>query len=257
MSYFIYEILNTVNGKRYIGCTKDTEKRFSQHRRALEGNKHWNPYLQNAYNKYGGDCFRYNIILAFNNEDDMYFNERKLISESDHTYNIAEGGLGGDTYSNRTEEQMEITREKLSKISKIRNQKNLELHRENTSKLWEDDNYREKVLKGVRERSKNPEYREKVSEGVKKALEDPKMREKWSEVKKGKNNGRWKGSLIIFKDGEILEVHESMMEASKTTGINRNTLSSKIKNGKPYKNKGSKYNGCTFQLDVTLSGCDA
>lgn len=256
MSYFIYEILNTVNGKRYIGCTKNTEKRFSQHRRALEANNHWNPYLQNAYNKYGGNNFQYNTIIAFNSEDDMYFNERKIISESEEIYNIAEGGLGGDTYSKRTEEQMEITRKKLSDIAKVRNKKNLELHRENGIKLWEDDEYREKVLNSVRERSKDPEYREKVSEGVKKALEDPKMREKWSEVKKGKNNGRWLGYLIIYKDDKILEKYESIMEASNKTGLHRNTLSSKIKNGKPYKNKKSKYNGCIFILD-TGGGCDA
>ena len=222
----------------------------------MESNKHWNPYLQNAYNKYGSGCFQYNIILAFNNEDDMYFNERKLISESDHTYNIAEGGLGGDTYSKRTEEQMEITRKKLSEISKIRNQKNLELHRENTSKLWENDEYREKVMKGIEERSKNPEYIEKLSKGVKKALKNPEIKQKWSDCKKGSKNNRWLGYLVIIKDGEKFEQYESMVEASKTTGINRNTLSSKVKNGKVYKNKNSKYNGCTFKLEAG-GGCDA
>ena len=74
------------------------------------------------------------------------------------------------------------------------------------------------------------------------------MREKWSEVKKGKNNGRWKGYLVITKDGKVLEKYESIMEASKITGINRNTISSKIKNGKTYKNKNSKYDGCAFAL---------
>ena len=104
--------------------------------------------------------------------------------------------------------------------------------------------------------AKKPEYREKLSEGVKKVLEDPKMREKWSEAKKGKNNGRWKGYLVICKGGEVLEKYESIVEASRQTGINRDTISRKTKDGKPYKNKNSKYNGCTFQLDAG-GGCDA
>ena len=248
MGYFIYEILNTINGKRYIGCTKNTEKRFSQHRRALDANKHKNGYLQNAYNKYGSDNFQYNIIIVFNSEDDMYLNERKMISESDHIYNLTEGGLGGDTFTNRSEESKAITRERLSKASKINNEKNKSLHSENTTKLWKNDEYRKKVLKGVRENAKKPEYREKLSKGVKKALENPDIRQKWSDCKKGKNNGRWKGSLIIFKGGKILEVHESIMGASKATGINRDTISRKTKDGKSYNNKNSKYNGCTFKL---------
>lgn len=256
MEYFIYEIRNIINGKRYIGCSKDVSVRFIKHKSRLKNNKHKNGYLQNAYNKYGESNFQYNILFKLNSESEMYEKEKTLISENDNLYNLAEGGLGGDTFSNRSEESKEITREKLSKTSKISNDKNKTLHSENTSKLWENDEYREKVLKGIRENAKNPEYRQKLSKGVKKALEDPKMREKWSEVKKGSNNGRWKGSLIIFKDGEILEVYESTIEASRETGINRDTISRKTKDGKQYKNKNSKYNGCTFQLDAG-GGCDA
>lgn len=255
MGYFIYEILNTVNSKRYIGCTNNTEKRFSQHRRALGNNKHWNPYLQNSYNKHGIENFQYNVLIAFNDSDDMYFNERKMISESEGLYNIAEGGLGGDTYSNRSEEQMEITRKKLSDISKVRNKKNLEMHRENTSKLWEDDKYRERVTDSVNKAYENPVYRKKVSEGVKKALENPEIKQKWSDCKVGSKNNRWLGYLIIIKGGETFEQYESIVEASKLTGISRDTISKKTKDGKAYKNKNSKYNGCTFKLDAG-GGCD-
>jgi len=239
MEYFIYEIRNIINGKRYIGCSKDITVRFTKHKSRLKNNKHVNSYLQNAYNKYGKSNFEYNILFKLNSESEMYKKEKEFISENDNLYNLAEGGLGGDTYSNRTEEQMEITRKKLSDIAKVRNQKNIELHRENTSKLWE-----------------NEEYREKVSKGVKKALQNPEIKQKWSDCKKGSNNGRWNGYLLIYKDGEVFEKHESIIEASRQTGINRDTISKKTKDGKPYKYKNSKYNGCTFQLDAA-GGCDA
>lgn len=256
MEYFIYEIRNTINGKRYIGCSKNISTRFIKHKSRLKNNNHKNIYLQNAYNKYGEDNFEYNILFKLNSETEMYKKEKELISENDGLYNLAEGGLGGDTFTNRSEESKAITRERLSKASKISNEKNKSLHSDNTTKLWQNDKYREKVLKGVRENAKKPEYREKLSEGVKKVLEDPKMREKWSEAKKGKNNGRWKGYLVICKGGEVLEKYESIVEASRQTGINRDTISRKTKDGKPYKNKNSKYNGCTFQLDAG-GGCDA
>jgi group I intron endonuclease len=256
MGYFIYEIRNIINGKRYIGCSKHIKVRFIKHKSRLKNNKHKNSYLQNAYNKYGKDNFEYNILLKLNSESDMYEKEKELISENDNLYNLAEGGLGGDTFTSRSDEYKAITREKLSKSSKISNEKNKSLHSENTTKLWLDEEYREKVLKGVRENAKNPEYRDKLSKGVKKALENPDVKQKWSDCKKGSKNGRWKGTLTILKDDGILETYESIMEASRQTGINRDTISRKTKDGKQYKNKHSKYNGCTFQLDAG-GGCDA
>lgn len=250
MEYFIYEIRNIINGKRYIGCSKDVTVRFTKHKSRLKNNKHINSYLQNAYNKYGKSNFEYNILFKLNSESDMYKKEKELILENDNLYNLAEGGLGGDTFTNRSEESKAITREKISKASKISNDKNKSLHSENTTKLWQNIEYREKVLKGVRENAKKPEYREKLSKGVKKALQNPEIKQKWSDCKKGSNNGRWNGYLLICKDGEVIEKHESIIEASRQTGINRDTISKKTKDGKPYKYKDSKYNGCTFQLDA-------
>ena len=155
MGYFIYEIRNIINGKRYIGCSKDVTVRFIKHKSRLKNNKHKNSYLQNAYNKYGESNFEYNILFKVKSEAEMYDKEKKLISENDDLYNLAEGGLGGDTFTNRSEEAKAITREKLSKVSKISNEKNKSLHSENTTKLWQDDEYREKVLKSVRENAKN------------------------------------------------------------------------------------------------------
>lgn len=248
MGYFIYEIRNIINGMRYIGCSKNVKKRLINHKSTLRNNKHKNSYLQKAYNKYGEENFEYNILFKLDNEEDMYEKEKYLISENKDLYNLAEGGLGGDTFTNRSEESKVITRERLSKASKLSNEKNKSLHSENTTKLWQDDEYRKKVLEGVRANSKKPEYREKLSKGVKKALEDPEIRKKWSDCKKGSKNHGWLGYLLILKDGDIIEKYEGIIEASRVTGINRDTIRKKTKDGKQYKYKDSKYNGCTFKL---------
>lgn len=44
----VYKIINTINGKIYIGSSKDIDRRWSEHVRALELNAHINPHLQNA-----------------------------------------------------------------------------------------------------------------------------------------------------------------------------------------------------------------
>ena len=58
----IYKITNKIDGKCYIGQSSNIKKRFKDHRYDLKYNKHDNPYLQNAYNKYGKDNFKFEIL---------------------------------------------------------------------------------------------------------------------------------------------------------------------------------------------------
>lgn len=53
----VYQIYNTVNGKRYIGSSIHIEQRFKEHLRNLRANKHVNAHLQSAWNKYGEHSF--------------------------------------------------------------------------------------------------------------------------------------------------------------------------------------------------------
>lgn len=68
----IYKILNTVNNKCYIGSTiQGFSLRWSQHRTELYRNIHTNPYLQNAWNKYGKEAFVFIEQERLNNETDI------------------------------------------------------------------------------------------------------------------------------------------------------------------------------------------
>ena len=58
----IYTITNSINGKIYVGYSKNIHKRINKHRCILKLNKHENQHLQNAYNKYGKDNFIFEII---------------------------------------------------------------------------------------------------------------------------------------------------------------------------------------------------
>lgn len=58
----IYKIINTQNGKCYIGSSNNISKRWYEHRRDLGHNVHANKYLQCAWNKYGEKAFRFEIL---------------------------------------------------------------------------------------------------------------------------------------------------------------------------------------------------
>lgn len=254
MGFFIYEIINSINNKRYVGCTNNTKKRKYQHFRELKKGVHKNGYLQNAYNKYGNENFKFKVTFKVSSKEEMYELERKIIKENDNLYNLAEGGYGGDTFSNRDKKSKDITRKKISKKSKIFNKKFRKQHSKNTKKLWENDEYREKVLKGVRKNLKenNVEYRKKLSEGVKKALKNPEILKKWSECKKGRKNANWSGCVEIYRDGKLIDIYDSITECQEKTGINRGTISSRVKNGGHYRNKNSKYYNCVFKLNKNI-----
>lgn len=75
---FIYQILNSVDNKRYIGSTINFIKRKSQHKKELERNKHANVYLQAAYNKYGQESFSITKILVCE-QTNLEFYEQLII----------------------------------------------------------------------------------------------------------------------------------------------------------------------------------
>ena len=59
----VYKIVNKINGKYYVGSSNDIIKtRWKKHRYMLRKNKHSNPKLQNAWNKYGEENFEFIIV---------------------------------------------------------------------------------------------------------------------------------------------------------------------------------------------------
>lgn len=94
----IYQIKNIVNGKIYIGSTKNFKKRKARHLRDLKKSEHHCIYLQRAFNIDGLDNFVFEILEECL-EEELFLKEdfwtKKLIPE----YNI--GAIcGGDNYTN-------------------------------------------------------------------------------------------------------------------------------------------------------------
>jgi group I intron endonuclease len=58
----IYKILNRINGKYYVGSTKNFNKRWNSHKANLNKHTHTNIHLQNSYNKFGKENFEFHIV---------------------------------------------------------------------------------------------------------------------------------------------------------------------------------------------------
>lgn len=78
----IYEIKNIVNNKIYIGSSYHVYNRWSRHRYELNKNIHNNIHLQRAWNKYGKDNFKFNIIENIPISD-TFLNMKNIIIEKE------------------------------------------------------------------------------------------------------------------------------------------------------------------------------
>lgn len=142
--YYIYEIRNIKTNKRYIGRTKELEKRKARHFRELRQGKHHCIYLQRSYNKYGEENFIFNKIDERESFEDICKLEEEYINNpNEELYNVSKNSTGGDNISHNPNREEII--KKMSIASK---------------KKWEDRTPEERErfsnnLKG----EKNPNYK--------------------------------------------------------------------------------------------------
>ncbi len=89
----VYQIVNSINGRVYVGETIRGEIRWIQHLTDLRGNYHENPILQADFNEFGEDVFGWSIIQELPKDKEVLVQEEKntiqrLLAEGKELYNI-------------------------------------------------------------------------------------------------------------------------------------------------------------------------
>ena len=97
MTGVVYSIMNTRNGKRYIGSTTDAVGRWKNHSNTLRRGDHHNCHLQSAYRKYGPDAFEYEVLMVCDADMRHAFEEMAFgIFRHSGLYNVKSTATGGD-----------------------------------------------------------------------------------------------------------------------------------------------------------------
>ena len=114
----VYKLVNKATGQCYVGQSQRCKKRIKEHFRLLRWNKHTNPHLQNAYNKYGADNFYGAIEVECKNLEELDNIENMFLKgdawfEEPTVYNIADfakAPMRGKKHSEEVRERIRLGR---------------------------------------------------------------------------------------------------------------------------------------------------
>ena len=196
--YMVYQLTNRINGKRYIGFTKDFHSRLYRHCIS-------NFLIGRAIRKYGLHNFRITIIHFNLSEEKASIAEKRLIAKrqtlSPEGYNIHEGGLGGNTLKGLAPEQKTEHYKKVSKANtgSVRSaetrrkmseaQKGRTFSEETRKKMSEAQKRNQKgALNNFYGKTHSEETRKKLSDIQKVRMSSEENLRKLSEAKRGKKN---------------------------------------------------------------------
>lgn len=123
----IYQILNSINGKIYIGSSINLKQRFNDHKKLLRHNKHPNKHLQSAWTKYGETHFDFKIVEIVPIESllsrEQYYIDILSTHNREIGYNISKiaGNTLGTKRSESTKFKMSLARVKNNIVANLTN----------------------------------------------------------------------------------------------------------------------------------------
>ena len=98
----VYRIINSLNGKYYIGSSSNIRTRFGQHLKMLSSGNHHNHLLQDDFDIYGAAYFSFEILKECSSYQTWESSYIKDASRKDKSllYNLTKDGGGRKAYSN-------------------------------------------------------------------------------------------------------------------------------------------------------------
>jgi group I intron endonuclease len=196
----VYKITNSLNGKSYIGQSKNIKRRFKNHKESINrkpDDLRGKGPLYDEMKKYGVEHFVFEVLKEcdesqLNELEEYYIKKYDSVSEG---YNIAKTSITTNDPDVMNKIQTKEVRERRSKQFSDMNHSN-----------WKDSRYRKEMSERSsqlqKERLKNPDYLKKKSDDLKKHWE-----------KKKKKVAQYSLS------GELVKVYDGIRIAERETGI--------------------------------------
>ena len=234
----IYKVTNVINGKVYIGKTKNTlEYRKCEH---IKKSKNPKLYFHSALKKYGNHNFVWEVIYECNNNAELNVAEIKFISEyasNKYGYNLTTGGDGGYIFSpnvlSRIGEQTKLRNYKFGNPFKGKT------HSEETKKIISEK------MKEWSKANNSPMVGKKHSEESKKLMKNARVGwhksningfkgKKHSEETKKQISENTKGRISPNKDTKLSDTHKKNLSKAQTEWLKSNEHPNK---GRTWKHK--------------------
>lgn len=109
----IYQILNKVNGKFYIGSSYDYKRRKQAHLWQLRNNQHKCPHLQHSWNKHGENSFEFVILEELTRREELIPREQYYLDKLKPQYNILQ--IAGSSVGHKFRKSKEAVEKTASK----------------------------------------------------------------------------------------------------------------------------------------------
>lgn len=132
MNSGIYQIMNKVNNKIYVGSAVDIKQRWNKHKSLLRKKIHANDHLQKAWILYGEDIFQFNVLEKCNKEN-LIQKEQYYLDLLNPEYNICKiaGNCLGVKHLEETKRKQSLALKDYNNNPEIRQKKSLMMIGEN------------------------------------------------------------------------------------------------------------------------------
>lgn len=246
----IYKITNIQNSKFYIGSAINYIQRIRVHKSELRKCTHHSIYLQNAWNKYGEENFKFEILEIVEDIKEILKREQYYLDKLKPNYNISRfaGSTIGFKHSLVSKEKMsksqkgkthsKYSKEKISKSNKGKKRTSEFKLRIKNMKLglkWTEE---QKIAQSIKAKIRGQSEGQKLGliKARKTLIGKPKSEEtkrKISKSNKGKISvSRIKVARLDKNSLEILEEYISFTEASIKTGVDISSIAKATKEEK-------------------------
>ena len=185
----IYAIVHKQSGTVYLGSTQNFGERWKWHLRDLHSNRHYNTYLQRAWNKYGMEAFEF-VILQICPIDLLLKEEDKWLAQTEHKYNLcptATGRTAGIKWHHTPETKALL---RMQQTGRTRSQEQCARLGASTKRYWADPTHKARRIRAIsaalKGRPVSLERRERIRQAVKRAWTRPGFRERMSKALTGR-----------------------------------------------------------------------